>query len=436
MPANGNYAPPGYYLLWIVNDQGVPSTGTFVRFPAPTQDITPPGTISDLTASAPASNQVQLAWSAPTDNVGVTGYNIMRGSVKIGTATSPGYTDNTVSASTTYSYTVTAYDAAGNTAQPSNVATVTTPANVSPPVISNVSPSATTTAATITWTTDKLSDTQVAYGTSAAYTSSTPLDSTLVTSHSASITGLTSGTTYHYQVRSKDASGLLGTSGDLTFTTPGSPASLAIDRSVLTHATSASTTLRSPVFSTTSANELLVAFISSDGPSGASSQTVTTVTGAGLTWTLRVRSNAQAGDAEIWTAVAPNALTNVQVTATLSSAQVASINVVTFVGADLATQGATIAKSAGTGAPSAALTTTKAGSWVWGVGTDWSRAVARTIGPGQTLVDQYLAPVGDTYWVQRQTSTTAAAGTSVTLNDTAPTNDKWNFAVIEIRAAP
>ena len=65
-----------------------------------------------------------------------------------------------------------------------------------------------------------------------------------------------------------------------------------------------------------------------------------------------------------------------------------------------------------------------------------SLAAARTVGPAQTLVDQYFPPAGDTYWVQRQTSPTPASGTTVTINDTAPTTDRWNLTLIEILPAP
>jgi len=163
---------------------------------------------------------------------------------------------------------------------------------------------------------------------------------------------------------------------------------------------------------------------------------VQSVTGGGLTWTLRVRTNSRAGTAEVWQAVAPSPLTNATVTATLAQGKyVSSLVVAAFTGADTAVNGATSSVFAATGAPSASLTTTKAGSWVWGVGTDWSSATAHTAGTGQTGVDQYLAPVGDTYWVQRQNLTTPLAGTSVVLNDTAPTTDQWDFALIEIRSA-
>jgi hypothetical protein len=69
---------------------------------------------------------------------------------------------------------------------------------------------------------------------------------------------------------------------------------------------------------------------------------------------------------------------------------------------------------------------------VIGVGNDWDNGIARTVGNGQTMVHQYLAAVGDTFWVQRVTSPVAASGTVVTINDTAPTADRYNLTICEI----
>jgi hypothetical protein len=55
------------------------------------------------------------------------------------------------------------------------------------------------------------------------------------------------------------------------------------------------------------------------------------------------------------------------------------------------------------------------------------------VGAGQTLVHQYLAPVGDAYWVQRTTAAVPLSGTSVTISDTAPTGDRYNLSICEIR---
>lgn len=92
-------------------------------------DTTPPTAPQDLTATAPSASQVQLSWTASTDNVGVTGYDIYRdGSLIASTPAQADYLDETVQPATTYTYSVVALDAAGNTSQPSNTATATTPA--------------------------------------------------------------------------------------------------------------------------------------------------------------------------------------------------------------------------------------------------------------------------------------------------------------------
>ena len=160
------------------------------------------------------------------------------------------------------------------------------------------------------------------------------------------------------------------------------------------------------------------------------------ITGGGLTWTLRSRANSRPGTAEIWQAVAPAALSNTTVTATLSNGSyVGAMTVVSFTGANTSVNGATASAGAASGAPAASITTTGANSWVFAAGGDWDNAAARTVGANQTLVDQDLAPTGDTFWVQRQNTTTPNSGTSVTMNDAAPTGDQWNLALIEIPAS-
>ncbi len=87
------------------------------------------------------------------------------------------------------------------------------------PVISNVAAGGvTTTGATITWTTNENSDSQVEYGTDQTYGQSTTLNPALVTAHSQGLSGLTAGTPYYYRVKSRDAAGNLAVSGDFTFT--------------------------------------------------------------------------------------------------------------------------------------------------------------------------------------------------------------------------
>ncbi len=190
-------------------------------------------------------------------------------------------------------------------------------------------------------------------------------------------------------------------------------------------------TVTTPAFSTAGANELLLAFVASDGPTAAGSQTVT-VSGAGLTWTLVRRTNNQAGTSEVWRAFAPAALTNVTVQSLpAQSGYDQSLTVLALTGASGV--GASAGASAASGAPSVTLTTTGSKAWVFGVGNDWDGAVARTLGTGQTMVHQWVdTPVGDTFWVQQLSNAVAAAGTAVTISDTAPTTNRWNLTAVEV----
>lgn len=87
------------------------------------------------------------------------------------------------------------------------------------PVVSDVSANPGATQATVTWTTDEPATSQVEYGLDTNYGSVTPLQGNLKTAHSVTISGLTTGTTYHFRVKSKDGCGRETVSGDLQFTT-------------------------------------------------------------------------------------------------------------------------------------------------------------------------------------------------------------------------
>ena len=108
-------------------------------------------------------------------------------------------------------------DAAGNT---SNAATDTITLDTLKPVISSLGASGVTaTSATVTWTTNEVSTSQVDYGLTTSYGQTTPLDATKVTSHTVSLSSLTASTLYHYRARSKDTAGNETLSADATFTT-------------------------------------------------------------------------------------------------------------------------------------------------------------------------------------------------------------------------
>ena len=114
------------YGLNLPKGQQVAQQG-FAYFGPPTGDTTPPTPPQSLVASATGSTTVHLTWQPATDNVGVTNYRIYRNGTPVQTIGNVlSYDDAGLQPSTTYTYTVTALDAAGNESQPSNSAPVTT----------------------------------------------------------------------------------------------------------------------------------------------------------------------------------------------------------------------------------------------------------------------------------------------------------------------
>ena len=197
-----------------------------------TADTTPP-VLSSIQSANVTATGATISWS--TNEASDT-------QVEYGTTTSYGnatplntslVTTHSVSlsglqANTTYNYRVKSRDAAGNLAASGNLTFVTPtappPADTTSPVLSSIqSTSITSSNATITWSTDEASDTQVEYGTTTAYGSSTPLNASLLTAHSVSLSGLQASTSYNYRVKSRDAAGNLAVSGNRTFATSPPP---------------------------------------------------------------------------------------------------------------------------------------------------------------------------------------------------------------------
>ncbi|GAA4064328.1 cellulose binding domain-containing protein [Nonomuraea soli] len=190
---------------------GDPS-GTQTDTQAPTKPGTP-------VASAVTSSGATLTWTASTDNVAVTGYDVYRGSTLAGSTTATSFTATGLSPATAYTFTVRAKDAAGNTSVASDGVTFTTtsgtdtqaPTKPGTPVASAV----TSSGATLTWT---ASTDNVAVTGYDVYRGSTLAGSTTTTSFTA--TGLSPSTAYTYTVRAKDAAGNVSTASDpVTFTT-------------------------------------------------------------------------------------------------------------------------------------------------------------------------------------------------------------------------
>ncbi len=183
-----------------------------------TPDTQAPTAPTNLTASNITQTSVVLSWTASTDNVGVTGYDVYSGSTLIGTTTSTSTTVTGLSASTAYTFSVRAKDAAGNVSASSNSVNVTTlaPADTQAPTApTNLTASnITQTTVDLSWTASTDNVGVTGYD---VYLGSTLLGT--VSGTAATVSGLTASTTYSFSVRAKDAAGNVSASSNVATVT-------------------------------------------------------------------------------------------------------------------------------------------------------------------------------------------------------------------------
>ncbi|WP_158088788.1 fibronectin type III domain-containing protein [Thermoactinospora rubra] len=208
------WEPPNVPALWS------PVTGG--------GDTTPPSVPGNLRVTGTTSSSVSLAWDAATDNVGVTGYVVFRGSTEVATVTGTAYTDSGLSPSTSYTYTVRARDAAGNRSAASNAVTATTsggqgvPGQPGAPSVTGV----TNSSISLSW--GASSGTVSGYR---VYEGGT--QRAQVTGTSATVTGLAACSTHTYTVRAYNSAGESAASAPVTGTTTGCPTG-TLPRHILT----------------------------------------------------------------------------------------------------------------------------------------------------------------------------------------------------------
>ncbi|WP_214412222.1 glycosyl hydrolase family 18 protein [Sphaerisporangium fuscum] len=197
------WEPPNVPALWQ------PTTGGG-------SDTTAPSAPGNLRSTATTSSSVSLAWDASTDNVGVTGYNVYRGTTLVTTATGTSYTDSGLTANTAYSYTVKARDAAGNLSTASNTLNVTTQpggggTDTTPPSTPGNLRSTGTSSSSVSLAWDASTDNVGVTGYN-VYRGATLVTTATGTSYTDS--GLTANTAYSYTVKARDAAGNLSTASN------------------------------------------------------------------------------------------------------------------------------------------------------------------------------------------------------------------------------
>lgn len=171
-------------------------------------DTTAPSAPTSLTATGTTQSTTNLSWTAATDNVAVTGYDVYQGAAIIGsTTTATTFAVSGLTAATAYAFTVKAKDAAGNISAASNTANVTTLAatdTTAPSAPTSLTASGTTqTTTNLSWTaaTDNVAVTGYDVYQGASLIGSTTTATTFA------VSGLTASTAYAFTVKAKDAAG-------------------------------------------------------------------------------------------------------------------------------------------------------------------------------------------------------------------------------------
>jgi beta-lactamase superfamily II metal-dependent hydrolase len=188
------------------------------------KDSKPPTAPSNLTNTTPGNDQTPtFNWDAATDRgSGIACYLVRIDDAEwsdIGDSLT--HTCDTPLPDGNHTFQVKAVDKAGKQGDAARLALTV---DITPPIVSAVSVSgATSSTATIAWTTNEPAISQVQYGATTGYGLSQPaspfIQSSYVVSHSINLSGLTANTTYHCRVRSIDLSGNEATSADSTFAT-------------------------------------------------------------------------------------------------------------------------------------------------------------------------------------------------------------------------
>ncbi len=177
-------------------------------------DVDSPTTPGNVSASATAYNAVKVQWSASTDNVGVTGYSIIRNGVPVATVGAvTSYNDSGLNAATTYQYQVAAMDAAGNKSTASTPISVTTPSPVTPDTQAPTVPGSlaatvvSSSQVNLTWSASTDNIGVAAYDVYRATGSDAAQKIASVTTTSYGDANLAANTTYNYYLKARDSAG-------------------------------------------------------------------------------------------------------------------------------------------------------------------------------------------------------------------------------------
>ncbi len=404
--------------------------------------ITAPQPPTNLSASSISSSQINLSWSAPSNNGGsaIIGYKIERsldGStwntvVANSGSTGTTYSDTGLTASTAYTYRVSAINSVG-TSSPSNTASATTSGTtitVPQPPTGLTATAISSSAINLSWSAPSnnggaaITGYKIERSTDGGATWSTDVANTGTSSTTYSDTGLAPSTAYTYQVSAINSVGTSSPSNTASATTSSTTSGITLNSVKSTSGTvSASNQITlASVNAGTGSNRLLVVGLSANNNNAVS------VTFGGIALTNAAASFTN-NDAELWYLKNPSGTGNVVVTT--SGPTQAIVGAYSFSGVNETSPIANHATKHNTAAssPKISITTKYANDWVLDLPSIYGGSKLGS----PTCTQQWdINMVGSI--TGASSSTTVHTAKAVTCGWTASSNDLWDDVIVELRA--
>jgi hypothetical protein len=367
MPSSSSVAPPGHYMLFILNNQGTPSVASIIGISQPTTPV-PPSAPTGVTATA-GNGQATVSWTAPSDgNSAITSYTItpyvgsaaqtpkvISGSPPTTTATVGGLTNGS-----SYTFTVAATNAVGTGPASAASNAVTPAAPTAPAAPAGVTATTGNATATVTWSAPANGGSAITSYTVTPYLAGVAQAATTVTGSppatTATVSGLTNGSSYTFTVTATNAVGTGPASAASNPVTPSAVAAPAFVQQASVHAASVSLISVTPPTPLSSGNRLIVE-VGAWSSAHATTKAVTDSAGDTFTEVSHFTGPDQT-EQSVWTApITVGAGSRPSVTATFSTAADGAITALEYSG---------LSTASGTGAvdqqASASGTTTTAAS--------------------------------------------------------------------------
>jgi hypothetical protein len=197
----------------------------FIRSQGANADTTPTPPIISGIISTPSNAGAVIQWTTDQPSTSQIAYGTTTSYGTFSILDANNVTSHTVSLSalqpnTLYHFQILSSISATTTGTSTDMTfTTASTTDITNPLISAVFATPTSNSATITWTTNEPANSQILYGLTTSYNSSTTLNTSQVTSHSVVISALTPSTLYHFKILSADISGNTASSTDYWFTT-------------------------------------------------------------------------------------------------------------------------------------------------------------------------------------------------------------------------